>query len=47
MKVNWFHLMPCHWLPKVQIIPGAGHMALLEQTRVTTRAIFEFCLDWV
>jgi pimeloyl-ACP methyl ester carboxylesterase len=32
---------------KVQILPRAGHMVLLEQTRPATRAIFEFCLDWV
>jgi len=32
---------------KVQMIPRAGHMVLLEQTRAATRAIFEFCLDWV
>lgn len=32
---------------KVQVIPRAGHMVLLEQTGAATRAIFEFCLDWV
>jgi pimeloyl-ACP methyl ester carboxylesterase len=32
---------------KVQMIPRAGHMVLWEQTRAATRAIFEFCLDWV
>ncbi|MBI3757700.1 MAG: alpha/beta hydrolase [Deltaproteobacteria bacterium] len=31
---------------KVTLIPQAGHMPLLEQTQATTKAIFEFCLDW-
>jgi pimeloyl-ACP methyl ester carboxylesterase len=31
----------------VQMIPRAGHMVLLEQTRAATRAIFDYCLDWV
>jgi pimeloyl-ACP methyl ester carboxylesterase len=32
---------------KVHMIPRAGHMVLWEQARAATRAIFEFCLDWV
>ena len=32
---------------KTVVIPKAGHMPLLEQTQATTKAIFEFCLEWV
>lgn len=31
---------------KVVMIPKAGHLPLLEQTRATAKAVFEFCLDW-
>jgi pimeloyl-ACP methyl ester carboxylesterase len=32
---------------KTTLIPKAGHMPLLEQTQAATKAILEFCLDWV
>jgi pimeloyl-ACP methyl ester carboxylesterase len=30
-------------LVKVEVLPGAGHMVLLEQTQAATRVILEFC----
>jgi hypothetical protein len=55
MKINWFHLMPCRWLPddfrekyrsvRIEKIRGAGHIVLLEQTGAAVRSITRFCSE--